>query len=51
MAVPVVDLHDMSMEFIKEHGLHQSGQWFYPSDYTHTMIMVRGKWLVLYGRD
>lgn len=36
MAVPVVDLHEKSMEFIKEHGLYQSGRWFYPSDYTHT---------------
>ncbi|MDF2886166.1 MAG: hypothetical protein K0R23_551 [Lacrimispora sp.] len=36
MAVPVVDLHKRSMEFIKEHGLKESGRWFFPSDYTHT---------------
>jgi lysophospholipase L1-like esterase len=36
MAVPAVDLHEMSMEFIKEHGLYESGRWFYPSDFTHT---------------
>jgi lysophospholipase L1-like esterase len=36
MAVPVVDLHELSMEFIKEHGQKDSGRWFYPSDYTHT---------------
>lgn len=34
--VPVLDLHERSMEFIKEHGLEDSKRWFYPSDYTHT---------------
>ncbi len=34
--VPVLDLHQRSMEFIKEHGLQDSKRWFYPSDYTHT---------------
>ncbi len=36
MGVPVVNLHETSMAFLKEHGLKESGRWFYPSDYTHT---------------
>lgn len=36
MHVPVLDLHEQSMAFIKEHGLEDSKRWFYPSDYTHT---------------
>lgn len=36
MKVPVLDLHEKSMAFMKEHGLEDSKRWFYPSDYTHT---------------
>lgn len=36
MAVPVLDLHEKSMTFIKAYGLEGAERWFYPSDYTHT---------------
>ena len=36
LRVPVVDLHGKSMELMKENGMEESKQWFYPLDYTHT---------------
>lgn len=32
----VIDLHEFSVNFIKEHGLEQSCGYFHPGDYTHT---------------
>lgn len=34
--VPVLDLHQLSMDFVKEHGLEGSKPYFYPDDYTHS---------------
>lgn len=34
--VPVIDLHQFSMDFIKQKGLDQAKSYFYPKDYTHT---------------
>lgn len=34
--VPVVGLHEKSMEFITDHGREGARGYFYPSDYTHT---------------
>ena len=34
--VPVIDLHRLSMEFIKEKGLEASKPYFFPNDYTHS---------------
>lgn len=36
LSVPVLDLHERSMNFIKEEGLEESKRWFYPADFTHT---------------
>jgi lysophospholipase L1-like esterase len=46
MGVVVLDLHESSMEFIKEHGFKDSGRWFYPTDYTHTNDY--GAWKMAY---
>lgn len=35
MEVPVLDLHRISMEFIKKTGLEDAKAYFYPGDYTH----------------
>ncbi len=35
MAVPVLDLHAKSMEFLKKNGREAVKPWFYPGDYTH----------------
>lgn len=32
----VIDLHEASMQFIKQHGLEASKHFFFPNDYTHT---------------
>lgn len=34
--VPLIDLHQVSMDFIKRVGLTDSVRYFYPKDYTHT---------------
>ncbi len=34
--VPVIDLHEYSMNFVKQEGLDQAKRYFYPKDYTHT---------------
>ncbi len=34
--VPVLDLHGLSMAFIKENGLEASKAYFFPGDYTHS---------------
>ncbi len=34
--VPLIDLHQVSMDFIKKVGLTDSVRYFYPKDYTHT---------------
>ena len=34
--VPLIDLHQVSMDFIKKVGLTNSVRYFYPKDYTHT---------------
>lgn len=36
MEVPVLDLHRISMEFIKKTGLEDAKAYFYPGDYTHS---------------
>lgn len=33
--VPVLDLHQVSMEFIRRIGLERSKSYYYPNDYTH----------------
>lgn len=34
--VPVLNLHERSMTFIKEQGLEKAKKYFYPGDYTHS---------------
>ena len=34
--VPVLDLHQLSMDFVVEHGLEGSKPYFFPDDYTHS---------------
>ncbi len=34
--VPVLDLHQHSMDFVVEHGLEGSKPYFFPNDYTHS---------------
>lgn len=34
--VPVLDLHQKSMDFIMKNGLENAKRYFYPGDYTHT---------------
>lgn len=34
--VPLIDLHQVSMDFIKRTGLTDSARYFFPKDYTHT---------------
>lgn len=34
--VPVLDLHQLSMDFVKAHGLEGSKPYFFPNDYTHS---------------
>ena len=34
--VPLIDLHQVSMDFIKRVGLTDSARYFFPKDYTHT---------------
>lgn len=34
--VPVLDLHQRSMDFIVSHGLEDSKRYFFPGDFTHT---------------
>lgn len=34
--IPVIKLHERSMEFITEQGRDKAKCWFYPSDYTHS---------------
>lgn len=36
MDVPVLDLHQLSMDFIKEMGVEASKPYFFPNDYTHS---------------
>lgn len=33
--VPVLDLHQLSMDFVVEHGLEGSKLYYFPNDYTH----------------
>lgn len=35
-SVPVIDLHQFSMDFILKEGLDSAKRYFYPKDYTHT---------------
>lgn len=35
MEIPVLQLHERSMEFIKELGLERAKKYFYPNDFTH----------------
>lgn len=34
--VPVIDLHQFSMDFVKKEGLDSAKRYYYPKDYTHT---------------
>lgn len=34
--VPVIELHEESMRFVKEHGKDDAKRYFFPSDYTHS---------------
>lgn len=34
--VPLIDLHQLSRDFIETHGLENSKAYFFPNDYTHT---------------
>ncbi len=34
--VPVIDLHQFSMNFVKKEGLDSAKRYYYPKDYTHT---------------
>ena len=34
--VPVLDLHQLSMDFVVEHGLEGSKPYYFPDDYTHS---------------
>jgi len=34
--VPVLDLHQLSMDFVMEHGLEGSKPYYFPNDYTHS---------------
>lgn len=36
MQVPVLDLHQLSMDFVVEHGLEGSKPYYFPNDYTHS---------------
>lgn len=36
MGVPVIDLHQLSMDFIKKNGCEASKSLFFPGDYTHS---------------
>lgn len=36
MEVPVLDLHQLSMDFVTEHGLEGSKPYYFPNDYTHS---------------
>ena len=36
LQIPVIDLHEKSMLFVKEHGLEASKPYFFPNDYTHS---------------
>ena len=36
MEVPVLDLHQLSMDFVVEHGLEDSKPYYFPNDYTHS---------------
>lgn len=36
LEVPVLDLHQLSMEFVVKHGLEGSKPYYFPNDYTHS---------------
>lgn len=36
MQIPIIDLHEKSMEFIKKLGVEDAKRFFFPSDYTHS---------------